>query len=432
MKRNRIFAAIVMVVLFAICVPIEVAAQKEESQHAKWYGTLGPGYLQYEGDEEVDSGFLLHGRLGYDYSDWWSIEGSMFLAPKLDINTVGQTTIDPATGRVVKRRIRRTDADEPTAVGFAIDGLFHFTRWERLDPFLALGIGGIAYTEDINDSSFDGSLRVGGGVMYHFNDEWAVRADGRTFVAGNDTEANALIDVSAVWTWGARVDPNYVAIDGPRDSDGDGLPDAEELEWKTDPMDPDSDDDGLTDGEEVYTYHTNPLDPDTDLDSLKDGHDEVHLYGTNPLKRDTDDGGVDDGHEVIEDGTDPLDGTDDLMLITLRIQFDYDKAVIKEHYYAELDVVTKVLERNPGSSARIEGHADRAGKSKADYNKKLSERRAKAVLDHLAEMGGIERSRLEAIGYGFERPIEPNDPKTGNPVNRRVEVYIRGADKADL
>ena len=265
--------------------------------------------------------------------------------------------------------------------------------------------------------------------MYHFNDEWAIRADGRTYVAGNDTEANAFIDVSAVWTWGARVGTSYVAVDGPKDSDGDGLPDSEEGNWGTDPMDPDADKDGLTDGEEVYTYHTNPLDPDTDLDHLKDGYDEVHRYHTNPLVRDTDEGGVDDGHEVIEDGTDPLDGTDDLILITLKIVFDRDKSTIKNDFFDDLDVVAKVLQRHPGSSARIEGHADKNKKSIADYNKNLSERRARAALDHLVTHGKIDRSRLEAVGYGFERPVAPNDPVNGNIENRRVDVYIRGAEK---
>ena len=89
----------------------------------------------------------------------------------------------------------------------------------------------------------------------------------------------------------------------------------------------------MSDGEEVNQYKTDPLNPDTDFDGLKDGYDEVHKYRTNPLIRDTDNGGVADGHEVIEDGTDPLDPADDLILFELNIQFDYDKAVIKSEYY---------------------------------------------------------------------------------------------------
>jgi OmpA-OmpF porin, OOP family len=118
-------------------------------------------------------------------------------------------------------------------------------------------------------------------------------------------------------------------------------------------------------------------------------------------------------------------------LISLEINFDSDKSIIKPEFFDDLDVVAKVLQRNPGASARIEGHADRRKKSKAEYNKKLSDRRAKAALDNLVSHGGIERSRLESVGYGFERPVAPNDPTRGNLENRRVDVYIRGAKITD-
>jgi outer membrane protein OmpA-like peptidoglycan-associated protein len=282
----------------------------------------------------------------------------------------------------------------------------------------------------VNGENFDPAVRVGGGVMYHFNDEWAIRADGRTFVAGNDTEINGIIDGGVVWTWGARVPPKFRAVGGPLDSDGDGLTDSMELELGTDPYDPDTDKDGLTDGEEVNEYKTDPLNPDTDWDGLKDGP-EVHSHRTDPLDRDTDDGGVADGHEVIEDGTDPLVGADDLILFELYIRFDYDKADIKPEFFPQLDIIGKVLTRNPEATARIEGHADRNKKSKARYNQRLSERRARAVMTYLASSWSIAESRMEVEGYGFTRPKAENDPEIGNPVNRRVEVYIRGADEAE-
>jgi hypothetical protein len=65
------------------------------------------------------------------------------------------------------------------------------------------------------------------------------------------------------------------------DPDGDGLTNLHELEYRTDPMNPDTDGDGLSDGDEVHTYHTDPLRPDTDGDGVNDG-DEV-AAGTDPL-----------------------------------------------------------------------------------------------------------------------------------------------------
>jgi len=71
----------------------------------------------------------------------------------------------------------------------------------------------------------------------------------------------------------------------------------------------DSDGDGLSDFDEITKYYTDPLNADTDSDRLTDGL-EIEL-GTNPLERDTDNGGVDDGTEVLKDGTDPNLKSDD-------------------------------------------------------------------------------------------------------------------------
>lgn len=70
-------------------------------------------------------------------------------------------------------------------------------------------------------------------------------------------------------------------------------------------VNPDSDGDGLPDLEEVNLYLTNPDIADTDIDGLIDG-DEVNVHGTDALNPDTDNDGVNDGDEIVA-GTDPLD-----------------------------------------------------------------------------------------------------------------------------
>jgi len=418
-KRVWTAAGVVLAVL-ALHAP---TARAEEPAVFPWYVSPSIGRLDYEGDEPVRDALAANLRLGCDGAEWWSVEGTLMIVPYLD----EQFRTDWETGRKISRLYEEAGVHSTWAVGLAVDGLYHFSRWERLDPYLTVGAGLIYYGDNFGNQ-VDPAIRAGAGVMYHFNDEWAVRANFRAFFAGEDTEANSIIDAGVVWNWGAGIPPNTVVTGAPVDSDADGLLDEEELVWKTNPYDPDTDKDGLTDGEEVKKWHTQPLNPDTDLDGLKDGYDEVLKWGTDPLKRDTDDGGVADGHEVIEDNTDPLNGADDLILFKLYIQFDYDKSVIKSQYNRDLDIIGKVLKRNPGSSARIEGHADKLKNSKPDYNRKLSQRRAAAALNYLADKAHIERSRLEAIGYGFDRPEVPNDPVMGNPLNRRVEIYIRGAE----
>ena len=61
------------------------------------------------------------------------------------------------------------------------------------------------------------------------------------------------------------------------------------------------------------------------------------------------------------------------------------------------------------------------GAALKELNQKLSEKRAKAVVDHLKKKG-IEGDRLRAIGYGSEMPIADNETKEGREQNRRVEL----------
>ena len=394
--------------------PNEVAFE-EVGNVAPWYMSVGLGWMDFEGDEDFDDGFSLAARLGYDHTERWTVEGALYLAPSL------------AGGDDV-------DWSSTYALTVALDGLFHFTRWERLDPYLSAGIGFTHFGEEPSKGDQDAFLlRGGAGVMYHFNDEWAVRADFRGMLAdfGGNANANSTFDLGLVWTWGARVQADWIADSGPLDTDNDGLTDKEETEvYGTDPYDPDTDKDMLSDGDEVNKYKTEPLQPDTDYDLLKDG-EEVLKYETNPLQADTDNGGVSDGHEVLEDGTDPLNGDDDLFLRTLNIEFDTDAAVIKPPYFRDIDIIGKVLTRSPASTAVIEGHADQRKKSIAVYNQKLSERRARAVMAYLVENCAIDAGRLKAVGYGFSRPKFSNDPVEGNPLNRRVDVYIRGLNAED-
>lgn len=124
--------------------------------------------------------------------------------------------------------------------------------------------------------------------------------------------------------------------------------------------------------------------------------------------------------------------TDDLVLYTLQIEFDTDAAVIRSAYFADLDKIGKALAREPEATARIDGHADRRDSSSPEYNQQLSRRRAAAVADYLQTKAGIAAKRLTAAGFGYERPLEPNDPANGSPKNRRVEVLInRGAETPD-
>ncbi len=389
-------------------------------EKAPWSASLGLGMTKFEGDEPVKDGFQVSLKLGYDYSPRWTLEGGLDIMPSLQNRTFEDG--------------RHALSNSIFALRLTADILFHLrnTQDMRFDPYVSLGGALHFYEEELYDKSVEPGVFAGAGLFYHFDDVWALRGDFRAGWAGTThSEFNMIFNVGANYRWGAHVPAAYQLAGGDIDSDGDGLLDSEEAKIGTDPYNPDTDGDGLSDGQEVHgvdfngtTITTDPLNPDSDWDGLKDGP-EALTYKTNPMDRDTDKGGVADGHEVIEDNTDPLNPADDLQLFTLNIEFDYDKADLRPIYFDKLDVIVKVLQRDPGATARVEGHADKRKTSEYNYNIKLSERRAKAVVDYLVDVGGIDRARLTYKGYGYTRPVAPNDTEENMQKNRRTEIYIR-------
>jgi outer membrane protein OmpA-like peptidoglycan-associated protein len=188
----------------------------------------------------------------------------------------------------------------------------------------------------------------------------------------------------------------------------------------------DTDRDGLTDREEVEIYHTDPLNPDTDWDALKDGA-EVHKYRTDPLNPDTDGGKVGDGHEVIVDRTDPRVGQDDLKLFELDMNFAEGQWQISPEYFSGLDAIAKEIKADPAAKVRIEGHVDQRAHDSRSGAKRLTQKRTEAIRDYFADKCQVTENPMTAVGYGFSWPRAANDPVSGNPVNRRMEIYVRSS-----
>ena len=111
----------------------------------------------------------------------------------------------------------------------------------------------------------------------------------------------------------------------------------------------------------------------------------------------------------------------------LRVFFERDKSVIRPQYRDEVAKVAAAMREFPNATAVIEGHASRdSARSNARYNQRLSEARANAVKSMLSNEFGIAPNRLNAVGFGFDRPIAPNDTEEGRAMNRRVEAVITG------
>jgi outer membrane protein OmpA-like peptidoglycan-associated protein len=103
------------------------------------------------------------------------------------------------------------------------------------------------------------------------------------------------------------------------------------------------------------------------------------------------------------------------------ILFPFDSASLQPEGRANLRKLADSLQDSPQTEVMIVGHADSVGRP--DYNRDLSERRARAAADAVASQG-IARGRLITSGKGEDEPIASNDTEEGRRQNRRVELAI--------
>lgn len=112
-----------------------------------------------------------------------------------------------------------------------------------------------------------------------------------------------------------------------------------------------------------------------------------------------------------------------------KVYFDTNKATIKAESFGLLDDVASLLQAYPDIKLlSVEGHTDSRGSASA--NKRLSQARAESVMEYLVK-AGISPTRLQAAGYGPERPIDPARNAAAYEKNRRVEFVILERDMGD-
>ena len=114
--------------------------------------------------------------------------------------------------------------------------------------------------------------------------------------------------------------------------------------------------------------------------------------------------------------------TQDKLVISDKIFFATAKATILPVSFGLLNQVAQVLRAHPEMTmVTVEGHTDDKGSAK--LNRKLSLSRAKSVKAYL-EHQGVDASRLNALGFGPDRPADSNKTEAGRANNRRVEFII--------
>jgi len=115
------------------------------------------------------------------------------------------------------------------------------------------------------------------------------------------------------------------------------------------------------------------------------------------------------------------------ILIQGKVVFDTGKATIRPESDSLMQEIIKVIKENPHiKKIAIEGHTSSEGSDK--HNMKLSDKRAKAVMDYLVTKGGLDKAMFTAKGFGESKQISDESTEEGKEKNRRVEFNITEQD----
>jgi outer membrane protein OmpA-like peptidoglycan-associated protein len=154
-------------------------------------------------------------------------------------------------------------------------------------------------------------------------------------------------------------------------------------------------------------------DPDNDADGILDVKD-LCPFEPETVNGYADNDGCPDEEQVRVVG--------DKIVLDDRVHFFVNSAVIRQVSYPLLNRLTKLVAEHPEyTHISVEGHADERGAE--DFNRKLSDDRARSVLEFMVKQG-IARDRLSSQGFGSSRPLVDSKNEYAWLLNRRVEFTV--------
>lgn len=104
-----------------------------------------------------------------------------------------------------------------------------------------------------------------------------------------------------------------------------------------------------------------------------------------------------------------------------NINFNFNSITLSKAAENEINILHTYLNSNKTTKIIILGHTDHYGST--DYNKVLSEKRAKSVVDYLIK-AGLNKTRIKFLGCGNSQPLSTSRTDEGRKKNRRVEFKI--------
>ncbi|MBA1438673.1 MAG: OmpA family protein [Epsilonproteobacteria bacterium] len=319
------------------------------------------------------------------------------------------------------------------------NGVYTFESSNTLTPFVKAGVGieGVNNETARNDDGF--FLDAGTGVKYTLSEAVALKAEAiymakLTGIQNKRVDNNLIAMVGLTFAFGEAAQPKAESKPKPKpvakpklkskpvatvavvtlDDDKDGVKNsldqcpttAEGVMVDANGCALDSDKDGVIDNNDKCpnTELGAEVDPTgCDIDTDKDG-----VLNANDICPNTP-----AGAEVNNDGCPKT--------VKLAINFENNSAAIKPGSNEELDQYASFLKNYTNYSAKIIDYTDSRGS--AAYNQKLSEKRAKAVVEALVARG-VNAAQLSYEGLGEANPIADNATSEGRAQNRRIEATL--------
>jgi len=236
----------------------------------------------------------------------------------------------------------RSPIDGVNLMFYHIDAVYNFMPEERLNPFVLAGIGGANYSPSISTHNMF-AFNVGAGVKYWVTNHFALRLDVNDYIPSEVfryTVHNIGLTLGVVFSGGSR----------------------DKSEQK----------------EEVKP------------ESVVIVEEKEVIFVAEPKAEE----------QVVAIASIPEERK--VVLAFEDVHFDFNKSTLTPEAKAILKRNLKVLKKNPKAQISIAGFTSASGT--AEYNQKLSERRAEAVKDYLVKEKVVKPNRLSEIGYGKTRP----------------------------
>jgi len=282
----------------------------------------------------------------------------------------------------------------------------------RLDVFKSIRLSDTSWTEWSEPENL-------GRYINSVDDDWGykfgVTGDSAFFASKNRDDSFGGWDLYSVSIPKAYKPQRVVIIKG-KIQDQNGNPLSASIKWED-----------LSSGKSLGELHSNPQTGEYII-ALPLGHNygyyvqKENYYPTSgniDLKKNTEDSVIYRNIKLISSQA----ILKEQQKITINnIFFDFDDYTLRKESYPELNRLLDYLKTIQFNKIIIEGHTDDIGDE--TYNMNLSQKRSQSVANYLISKG-INKSKIQTVGYGAKKPLAPNTTEENRQQNRRVEISIK-------